>query len=70
MQKLVTIYLDRRAYLGGKMLVGPLAGADKHCCVEEHLKEYLADGWSVKSLCAVGGETGMDGWLAVVLEKV
>jgi hypothetical protein len=45
--------------------------ADKHGLVEEHLANYLADGWSIKEIDACGGNDGLvvRGWLAVVLAK-
>jgi len=41
--------------------------ADKHGFVEEHLKEYLEDGWKVVSLFGFGEQVG--GWITVVIEK-
>ena len=70
MQKLVTIYLDNGAYARGKMLV--TSYHDMHGLVEEHLANYLADDWSVKSLTAFGGNSdglAVRGWIAAVLEK-
>jgi hypothetical protein len=70
MQKLVTIYLDNSAYGQGKMIV--TSYADMHAVVEEHLANYLADGWSIKMLAALGGHSEsltVRGWLAVALEK-
>ena len=68
MQKLVTIYLDNTAY-GKPSVIG--CYADKHAAVEEHLHEYLSDGWQVRSLFGLGGTSGLSaqGWLAVVLER-
>jgi hypothetical protein len=69
MQKLVTIYLDTHAYMGDKWIKG--SHADRHGVVEEHLEEYLKDGWRVVSLFGLGGADGINarGWLSVVLEK-
>jgi hypothetical protein len=70
MQKLVTIYLDNGAYARGKMLV--TSYHDMHGLVEEHLTNFLAEGWSIKTLTAFGGNSealSVRGWLAVVLEK-
>ena len=71
MQKLVTIYLDNGAYSQGKMLV---TGYDEmHGAVEEHLANYLSDGWSIKSLAGLGGHSdglSVRGWVAVVLERI
>lgn len=68
MQKLVTIYLDNVAYEGATMFKGY---ANKHGQVEEHLQQYLDDGWWVVSTSALGGADGITarGWIAVVLEK-
>jgi hypothetical protein len=68
MQKLVTIYLDNTAY-GSPKVIG--CYADKHAFVEEHLQEYLTEGWQVRSLFGLGGTSGLccQGWVAVVLEK-
>ncbi len=64
MQKLVTIYLDNAAYAKGKMLVSNFA--DKHGLIEEHLQQYLAQGWRVQSMSAFGAERG---WVIVLLNK-
>ena len=68
MQKLVTIYLDNAAY-GSPKVSG--CYASKHAQVEEHLQEYLTQGWQVRSLHGIGGSSGLccQGWFAVVLEK-
>ena len=67
-QKLVTIYLDNAAY-GSPKVTGCYAG--KHAHIEEHLQEYLTQGWQVRSLYGLGGSSGLccQGWFAVVLEK-
>jgi hypothetical protein len=70
MQKLVTIYLDNDAYGKGKMIV--TSYAEVHGIVEEHLQNYLADGWSIKSISGFGGNSDglcVRGWAIVVLEK-
>ncbi len=70
MQKLVTIYLDNSAYMNGKWVKGSFG--DKHGFVEEHLKEYLKDGWLIKSVSGFGGNSeglSVRGWIIVVLEK-
>ncbi len=70
MQKLVTIYLDNGAYANGRMIV--TSYAEMHGRAEEHLANYLADGWSIKTLTALGGNSEsltVRGWLAAVLEK-
>ena len=56
MQKLVTIYLDNTAY-GNPKVTG--CYADKHAYVEEHLQEYLTEGWQVRSLYGLGGSSGL-----------
>ncbi len=69
-QKLVTIYLYNMAYAKGKMLVGSLA--DKHGLVEEHLSEYLNQGWKVAAIHGFGGSgesITARGWLTVLLER-
>ena len=68
MQKLVTVYLDNTAYGKPK---DPMIYADKHGFVEEHLQDYLTDGWNVRSLFGLGGTDGYcsRGWVTVVLEK-
>ena len=68
MQKLVTVYLDNTAY-GKPKVVG--CYAEKHGFVEEHLQEYLTEGWRVRSLFGLGGTSApcCQGWVTVVLEK-
>ena len=69
-QKLVTIYLDNSAYAKGKMIVGSFG--DKHGLIEEHLQNYLDDGWRIGSVSGFGGHSDgitSSGWFAVVLEK-
>lgn len=70
MQKLVTVYVDNSGYKRGKLLVGSYG--DLHGRVEEHLGQYTADGWTVKSVAGLdgSGETlNVRGQFAVVLEK-
>jgi hypothetical protein len=70
MQKLVTIYLDNNAYAQGKMIV--TSYHEMHGLVEEHLANYLGDGWSIKMVTALGGNSdglSVRGWVAVVLER-
>lgn len=68
MQKLVTVYLDNTGYGKPK---APGSYAAKHGFVEEHLQEYMSEGWRVHSLFGLGGSSGVvcQGWVAVVLEK-
>ena len=70
MQKLVTIYLDNGVYGKGKMIVGSYA--DKHGLVEEHLQDYLQNGWAIKAIHGFGGNSeplSARGWILVLLEK-
>lgn len=66
MQKLITIYLDNSKYSDKKP-------NDKHGFVEEHIKDYLSEGWHITSITSFGGGGGsynnVNGWLAVLLEK-
>ena len=60
LQKLVTIYISTAAK------------NPKHRQVEEYLEEYFAEGWKIKQMTALGGSNGgggMEGWIAVLLEK-
>jgi len=57
MQKIVTIFLN--------------SIKDSDCQVKEHLKNYIKDGWRVKSITPVGAGDGSHyggarGWLAVL----
>jgi len=65
MQKLLTIYIDRHSYFGKKFARGHYA--DKHGFVEEHLEDYLKDGWKISSHFGFGQQEG--GWITVVIEK-
>ncbi|MEW4530341.1 hypothetical protein [Maioricimonas sp. JC845] len=68
-QKLVTVYLDTTAYEGSKWRAP--GRSDAHGMAEEHLQEYLEEGWQIASLYGVGGAAYTDarGWIAVVLER-
>jgi hypothetical protein len=68
MQKLVTIYLDNAAY--GKPKVDGCYG-ERHGDVEEHLQNYLAEGWRIEKLFGFGGadSPAAQGWVVVTLEK-
>ena len=62
MQKLVTLAFT--AFHGGEKTA--------HGEVQEHLAEYLTDGWRVVSMMSVGSTgdvAATAGWLAVLLEK-
>lgn len=70
MQKLLTIYLDNSAYSHGKLMV--TSYADQHGLVEEHLGEFLTEGWTIAHVHGFGGNSDgltVRGWLTVVLEK-
>jgi hypothetical protein len=69
MQKFVTIYVDAHAYMGDKWLKG--SHADRHGFAEEHLNQYMSEGWTIVSVAGFGGADGIGarGWFAVVLEK-
>ncbi|KAM3100818.1 hypothetical protein ACKFKG_00330 [Phormidesmis sp. 146-35] len=73
MQKLVTIYLDREGY----RIPGKRSPEQSHGTVQEHLEDYLAAGWEIKSITGAGGGGAGDsvnphgsGWIAVLLEKL
>ncbi len=58
MEKLVTIYLDNSGYKADKMLVAGYG--DLHGAVEEHLANYLSDGWSIQSVSGfIGTNDGL-----------
>lgn len=68
MQKLLTIYLDTYAYMGGKWIA---TYGERHGSVEEHLQDYLQGGWRIVSVTGMGGASeaaNARGWFAVVLE--
>ena len=62
MQKLVTVLLHDNS-----------RDQSQHGEVEEHLKEYLSEGWRILSVTPVGHTGGQSrgtrAWLAVVLER-
>ena len=67
--KLVTLYLDNSGYQT-KGILGSYG--DRHGQVEEHLKNYFDDGWTVSSIAGIGGNSEgitVRGWFAVVLQK-
>ena len=69
MQKLVTIYLDSYSFTDKKVTQSL---RDQHGMVEEHLGEYLNDGWIVKEISSFGGAAAAyctTGFAIVVLEK-
>jgi hypothetical protein len=45
--------------------------ADKHAWVEEHLQQYLSEGWKISSVSGFGGssELAVRGWVVVLLER-
>lgn len=69
MQKLVTIYLDSYAYAEKKTTKNL---KDKHGLVEEHLTDYLSDGWKIKQISSFGSTETMyctTGFIVVMMEK-
>jgi len=74
MQKLITIYLDREGY----RIQGKRSPLQSHGVVQEYLQNYLAEGWSIKSIAEAGGGGGGStmtheagcGWVVVVLEEL
>jgi hypothetical protein len=69
MQKLVTVYLDNLSYVQGKWRKA--AHGDQHGLVEEHLEEYLSQGWKITDIHSFGGsaDVAAKGWIVVLLEK-
>ena len=68
MQRLVTIYLDNTAYKS-ELRTGY---AKHHKLIEEHLQQYLEDGWTISSVAGFGGNSNVlhvRGWVIVLLEK-
>ena len=68
MQKLVTVYLDNMSYVKGKWKIGK---GVHHGLAEEHLEEYLSQGWKITDIHSFGGSTDVSakGWIVVLLEK-
>ncbi|HHZ73816.1 MAG TPA: hypothetical protein EYN58_01265 [Candidatus Poseidoniales archaeon] len=68
-EKIITVYLDSHAYMGGKILAGTFG--EKHGMVEEHLSHYLESGWKIKEVHSLGGADSntVRGWLIVVLHN-
>ena len=56
MQKLVTVYLDNLSYVQGKWRKA--AHGDHHGLVEEHLEEYISQGWKITDEYIDGGYSG------------
>ena len=73
MQKFVTIYLESYAYRNKEKAKKIFTEyVDRHGLVEEHLQEYLEDGWAIVSVSGFGGHSESltaRGWFGVVLEK-
>lgn len=70
MQKLLTIYLDSQVYSSGNWL--SFSNADKHGIVEEHLNDYLTQGWTIKAIHGFGGASetiNARGYIVVLLER-
>jgi hypothetical protein len=68
MQKFVTVYVHSKAYAPW-----PFDNYGRaHGKVEEHLAEYLSDGWTIRQITGLGGMNRFfiaSGWFGVVLEK-
>jgi hypothetical protein len=67
MQKLVSIYLDVSGYIAGRPGIR-FSNSDLHGHIEEHLEEYLSEGWTIRNLSGMRG-TESGGWVLVVLER-
>lgn len=69
MQKLVTVYLDNLSYAQGKWRKA--AHGAQHGVVEEHLEEYLSQGWKISDIHSFGGSADVSakGWIVVLLER-
>jgi hypothetical protein len=70
MEKVLTIYLDREGY----RVKGQRSPDQSHGTVQEHLQQYLSDGWTVKMITGAGGAgTSVGavgcGWVVVVLQR-
>jgi len=59
MQKLLTIYISD-------------AKSPKHGAIEEHLEQYMAEGWRIKKIDTLGGthvQGALSGWIVVMIER-
>jgi hypothetical protein len=66
-QKLVSFFLHDKV---GKNETYGDPEVNVHFGVQEHLAEYLEQGWSVKELTVLGGAGGcLSGWVVVLLDK-
>lgn len=69
MQKLVTIYLDVYGLPRESKGMGLIFSTkDLHGQVEEHLTEYLNDGWRVINLSSTTS-AGTGAWVIATIEK-
>lgn len=77
MQKVVSIYFDSYTRAGEpsetdekRKWYQPRGDTVRHGAVQEHLEEYLREGWSVVSVTGLGGARphSVGGWAVVVLE--
>lgn len=72
MQKVVSIYFDSHTQKGeaDEKRKWYQPETTRHGTVEEHLEEYLREGWSVVSVTGLGGARphSVGGWAVVVLE--
>ena len=68
MQKLVTVYLDNMSYVKGKWKISK---GEHHGLVEEHLEQYLSQGWKITDVHSFGGsaDVAAKGWIVALLEK-
>ena len=76
MQKLISVYLDSLNFRDDRKESWHQRRGDViHGLCEEHLDEYLKDGWMVKSISSFGGHgessayDGVRGFVMVLLEK-
>ena len=67
-QKLVTVFLHDKQDKGKGAYGDPSTGS---CFgVQEHLQEYLDDGWEITEIKTLGGAGGcLSGWIVAVLKK-
>jgi hypothetical protein len=68
--KLVSIYLNSEGY----RIRGQKSPDQQHGAVQQHLHEYLRDGWKITTISAAAGAAGdvgsrASGWVMVLLEK-
>ena len=64
MQKLITIYLDNESCRTQEIKFPD----QSHGFVEEHLEDYIFNGWKIKLVTSVGCARA-SAWIVVLLEK-